>query len=499
MRKLKAIHPECEVILYFYTPTPQRDPERARRDGPGVRAFRTAYGAQEVDLPATPEEWTEKRWVDFVCHQDAPWLTPRLRRRIRDFATVLACRFPTVQDARTADWGKAVLRGLASWRWSTETYARPLELEMARQPHPAEASAERGVVTPAVPPFTPDGLIGIPLPPGAEPERVVVVRFHAFGDTAITFPLLAALRKRFPSVRLDVVTDVRSEALFRAHRDVDGVFAFDTRRGRFRKGASLLVLALSARRRAVPTVLDLQRNRWSAFLIRLLSPGTWVGFDRHAPRTALSRYLEAAEGLGLGRLAPVFAPHAREPLLLEARQRLLAQGWDGEAPLVCLNPAGGWETKQWAIERYVELGRRLHAEGCRLVALSTSPAPPRFAALKDGLGSRLLDLTGRTVPEEALALVACFALVVSDDSGLMHLAWTQGVATLALFGASRSAWSRPEGPGSDGFYSEDLECGACLSPVCARSDVLCLARVGVDDVIAKARALLALGAGTGRP
>lgn len=357
-------------------------------------------------------------------------------------------------------------------------------------------SADR--TSPPVPPFTPDGLVGMPLAPGAEPERVVVVRFHAFGDTAITFPLLAALRRRFPSACLDVVTDVRSEALFRAHRDVDDVFAFDTRRERFRKALSLLLVALSLRRRAVPVLLDLQRNRWSGFLIRLVSPGAWIGFDRHAPRTALSRYVEAAEGLGLGRLVPVFAPHAREPFLESARQRLLSAGWDGEAPLVCLNPAGGWATKQWAIERYVELGRRLHADGCRLVALSASPVPPRFAALKEGLGSRLLDLAGTTEPGEALALLASASLVVSDDSGLMHLAWTQGVATLALFGSSRAAWSRPEGPRSGGFYSEDLECGACMRPDCARTDVLCLARVGVDDVLAKARPLLALSAEPGR-
>ncbi len=351
---------------------------------------------------------------------------------------------------------------------------------------------------PPVPPFTADGLIGVPVPPGVEPERIVVVRFHAFGDTAITFPLVAALRRRFPSVRLDVVTDVRSEALFKAHRDVDGVFAFDTRRGRLGKAAALLFVALSLRRRDVPVLLDLQRNRWSAFLTRLLSPGAWIGFDRHAPRTALTRYLEAAEGLGLGRLPPVFAPHAREPLLEAARRRLFSEGWDGESSLVCLNPAGGWATKQWAIERYVDLGRRLNADGCQLIALSAPPVPPRAAAPTERLGNRLLDLKGRTAPGEALALVALCSLVVSDDSGLMHLAWTQGVATLALFGASRSAWSRPEGPGSDGFYSEDLECGACMRPACAREDVHCLARVGVDEVTARARALLVLHAMPGR-
>lgn len=351
---------------------------------------------------------------------------------------------------------------------------------------------------PPIPPFKADGLIGVPVPSGVDPERIVVVRFHAFGDTAITFPLLAALRRRFPTVRLDVVTDVRSEALFRAHRDVDAVFAFDTRIGRFGKAMALLFVTLSLRRRAVPVLLDLQRNRWSALLIRLLSPQAWAGFDRHAPRTALSRYLEAAESLGLGRLEPVFAPHAKGELVEAARKRLFSEGWDGEAPLVCLNPAGGWATKQWAIERYVELGRRLHAEGFQLIALSAPPVPSRYAALKEGLGNRLLDLTGRTTSGEALAVVALCSLVVSDDSGLMHLAWTQGVATLALFGASRSAWSRPEGPGSDGFYSEDLECGACMSPDCAREDVLCLARVGVDEVTARARAILVLRAVPGR-
>ena len=133
IRKLKAIHSECEVILYFYTPTPQRDPARVRRDVAGGPAFRTAYGTKEIDLPTTPEEWTEKRWVDFVCHQDAPWLTPKLRTRIRDFATVLACRFPTVQDVRLPGWGKAALRVLASARWAAGAYGRPVELDLARR------------------------------------------------------------------------------------------------------------------------------------------------------------------------------------------------------------------------------------------------------------------------------------------------------------------------------------------------------------------------------
>jgi ADP-heptose:LPS heptosyltransferase len=348
---------------------------------------------------------------------------------------------------------------------------------------------------PSVPPFTPDGVLASPLLPGREPSRLVVIRLHAFGDTAITFPLLAALKRERPGLVLDVVTDVRSRALFEAHRDVHGVYAFETRQPRVAKGLALLRTAAAVRRSPVPAVLDLQRNRWSRLLTRLLLPGAWAAFDRHAPKSALTRYRDAAESLGLPRAEPVLAPHARPGLVARARERLAEAGWDGRSPLVCLNPAGGWPTKQWPLDRWVALGRRLEVAGCRLLALTASPVPPRFSDLGAALRPGLLDLAGRTEPGEALALVSLASLAVSEDSGLMHLAWVQGVPTIALFGSSRAAWSRPEGPRASGFYSEDLACGACMRPDCARGDLLCLDRVRVDDVLQRAVAVLALPPG----
>ena len=344
-----------------------------------------------------------------------------------------------------------------------------------------------------VAPFTPDGILGVPLRTGRDPSRVVVIRLHAFGDTAITFPVLGALRRRLPDARIDVVTDVRSADLFANHRDVGRVFSFDARLSKVPKGVAVLLAALSVRTRAVPAVLDLQRNRWSLFLTRLLSPGAWAGFDRHAPKTALTRYLDAAEALGLGRLSPALVPHAREDARRAAEERLTSAGWDG-GPLVCLNPAAGWETRQWPLARWVELAKRLDARGCRLILLAAAPVPARFVALKEALGGALraplLDFAGATTAGEALALVAHASLAVSEDSGLMHLAWVQGIPTLALFGSSRSAWSRPEGLRTDGFYSEDLSCGACMQPVCARGDLHCLMRVSVDDVEERAASLM---------
>ncbi|MDX1501080.1 MAG: radical SAM protein [Thermoanaerobaculia bacterium] len=134
IRRLKAIHPECEVVTYFYSPTPQRDRRAVAADRDrAVLPRLDEYGPDGPPLPTTPEEWCESRWIDYVCHRDAPWLSERVRQRVRDFATVLGCRFPTVQDYSTPAWGKRVLRGLASWRYAGEIYGRPWELRLARK------------------------------------------------------------------------------------------------------------------------------------------------------------------------------------------------------------------------------------------------------------------------------------------------------------------------------------------------------------------------------
>jgi len=131
VRKVKEIHPAAEVILYFYSPTPQRDPARVQA-GDRLPVLKR-YGPEGPELPTTPEEWTEPQWISYVCHQDAPWLTPKIRQRVQGFAKVLACRYPTAQDWSTPAWGKAALRTLAGWRWSTGRWENPWQLEMARK------------------------------------------------------------------------------------------------------------------------------------------------------------------------------------------------------------------------------------------------------------------------------------------------------------------------------------------------------------------------------
>lgn len=130
IRQVKRINPEAEIIVYVHTPLPASSVPNAERLN--LTPLLDADG-MPVEFPRTPEEWTERRWIDYACHADAPWLTDQLRRRIRNFVTVLRCRFPTVQDARSSAWSKFTLRALSSWRYATHRYDKPWELEAANR------------------------------------------------------------------------------------------------------------------------------------------------------------------------------------------------------------------------------------------------------------------------------------------------------------------------------------------------------------------------------
>lgn len=131
IRQIKRVHPGTEVMIYIYTPLPPSAPAASARGRPRVE-LRDCNG-NPVIYPTHVEDWAQPEWLDYWCHKDAPWLTPRLRQRILDFTTVLGCRFPTITDIRSPHWAKSALSAVASWRYRYRRYDRPWELELSKK------------------------------------------------------------------------------------------------------------------------------------------------------------------------------------------------------------------------------------------------------------------------------------------------------------------------------------------------------------------------------
>jgi ADP-heptose:LPS heptosyltransferase len=166
-------------------------------------------------------------------------------------------------------------------------------------------------------------------------------------------------------------------------------------------------------------------------------------------------------------------------------------GWNGTDKLVVLNPAGFVETRNWPIQNYIEFARLWLTQfpDSRFLVLGTSFIEEKSTILKNKLGDRLFNLVNQTNPADAFAVLQHVSMVLSEDSGLMHMAWVSGIPTLVLFGSTSSYWSRPLASNSFFLDSSDLPCGNCMQAVCKFGDTHCLTRYSPDQVFHHAKFL----------
>jgi anaerobic magnesium-protoporphyrin IX monomethyl ester cyclase len=122
IRKIKKLNPESEIIMYHYTPVPQRGAMYGEID-------------DKITFPTTPDEWATPRWMNFTLRVDprTPWLTRKTKSLIENFEVVVSARWPTVQDIRAPKWSRALLKTLSAWRYSSGFYAYPKELKLAHR------------------------------------------------------------------------------------------------------------------------------------------------------------------------------------------------------------------------------------------------------------------------------------------------------------------------------------------------------------------------------
>jgi len=323
-------------------------------------------------------------------------------------------------------------------------------------------------------------------------RRALAIRLQATGDVVITHPYLASLRQGHADIRVDLLTREECADVPRAVDLFHRVYALGG--GRNYKLQLLATLALLPRLllERYEIVLDLQDSEISRFVRRALRPSVSCGFDRHAPLPAGERTRLAIESAGLGPLRLDPRVTLKNPSLGE--NLLRAAGWQPDAALVVLNPAGLDATRNWPLPRYVEFARaweRAFPRRTQFLILGLDSMRPRADYLRAELGERSIDLVGRTRPSEAFAILKKASLVLSEDSGLMHMAWVSGVPTLALFGSSRGDQSRPLGEHTLCLHSGDLECGFCMEPTCRFGDVHCLTRYDAAFVAEKALSLVA--------
>ncbi|MBZ0279965.1 MAG: B12-binding domain-containing radical SAM protein [Anaerolineae bacterium] len=120
IRKIKTINPATELVLYIYTPVPQ--------EGSILLDEATKLGFR---FPESLDEWASPEWAKFSMRRDpgTPWFKDNVRRRVRNFESVINAYYPTVTDMRLQGQWRSALRALSGWRYRLEYYDWPYELK----------------------------------------------------------------------------------------------------------------------------------------------------------------------------------------------------------------------------------------------------------------------------------------------------------------------------------------------------------------------------------
>jgi lipopolysaccharide heptosyltransferase I len=295
-----------------------------------------------------------------------------------------------------------------------------------------------------------------------QPSRILIVRPSALGDVCRTVPILATLRRSWPTAVIDWVVQADFAAAIACHPGLNEVIRFPRREfGRWWwNPATAVALArwlADLRRRRYDLVLDCQGlGRSGLFTWLTRAPRRvghrsarelgWLGCNvRHPCPDALHTVERMMSLLTAEGLEPVY------DMRLYAADDDLAW-WDrysggGEDPYAVLAPTSRWPSKRWPQSNWISLIEPLKERGFKRLVLIGAPLERNQVAqiVGDGTEPAIVDLVGRTDVGRILAVIAGAGLVIANDSAPLHVAVGFGRPCVGLYGPTDPARVGPWG------------------------------------------------------
>jgi lipopolysaccharide heptosyltransferase I len=282
-----------------------------------------------------------------------------------------------------------------------------------------------------------------------QPQRIALIKPSALGDIAHTLPVLSALRQLYPRAHITWVVNTLYAPLIHGHPHLNAVLPFN--RSAYRKPAAALAyswhFAKQLKRAKFDLVLDVQGLLRTGIMTATTAAPVRLGFanaregSRHvythritAPNIAtlhaVDRYWLMIEALGGGHLTKQF--HLTlDPV---AKQTMAVQLTGLPKPWIAVAPGARWLTKRWPLPAFAELLKRTHDQYRGTVVLVGAPDDIALSSeLAQQLAFPVVNLTGRTSMAELAALLGLMDLMISNDTGPLHLAAALGVACLGVY------------------------------------------------------------------
>ncbi|PIQ43770.1 MAG: lipopolysaccharide heptosyltransferase II [Gammaproteobacteria bacterium CG11_big_fil_rev_8_21_14_0_20_46_22] len=325
------------------------------------------------------------------------------------------------------------------------------------------------------------------------------------GDMVMAQTLFKAIKQREPSAHIDVLAPAWTNALLARMPEVEKAIALPVGHGefkliqRFKLGRRLakshydqaIVLPNSLKSALVPFFAGIPKRTGWMRECRYGFLNDWRRLDKIQYPLMIERFL--ALGLPKGPALEKPYPHPHLQVDLASRDVAVKRlGLQADKPIVALCPGAEFgPSKRWPAEYFAELANSLIAQGYAVWLFGSKNDEVIAQAIQTKTHEACVNLCGQTNLAEAIDLLSLAQAVVSNDSGLMHIAAALNVPVVALYGSTSPDFTPPL---SDkvAVLKLDLECQPCFQRVCPLGHWRCLRDLQPAKVEAALSALLNL-------
>ena len=333
----------------------------------------------------------------------------------------------------------------------------------------------------------------------AEIKRILVINLAFIGDVILSTPAVRALKEAYPSATIDMLTVPVTASIARLNPYVDTVLEYD-KRGKHRKISDLFNLVVFLRKRHYDLAITANFAPRGAMLAWASGISHRVGYDAQHAGWFLTRTASAKRPVKrheaenhLDVLKPLSISTADSSLALEVDPRDVFSvrdkvAWDRSKKLVLICPCGSYAKKSWTVEGYAALITAIVGSKVECFLIGSKGESDQLAQINTAAGNKAGVLAGTLTLGELAAVISEAAVLVTVDTGPMHIANALETPVVALFGPTD-----PEGWGPRGKRDVVIRNHVDCSPCWGKGECLlnrCLTEIPVDEVVAATKDIL---------
>ncbi len=335
---------------------------------------------------------------------------------------------------------------------------------------------------------------GVHLPPGIsvkdlKPFRILIRSSNWLGDAIMGVPAVRAIKSGRPDAHVTVVAPAKLAPVWKLVPEVDEILDL--------KNSSLLAIVRAVRRQQTFDVAILFPNSLRAALeVWLAGISRRVGYEGHWRRWLLNqivlgrewpgpiehqsqRFLRIAEDCGVSEqfMSEQKTPNAQRPTPNAESEH------SHQAPKIGLCPGAEYgPAKRWLPERFAEAAKKITEQSnVQWVLFGTKNDAPIGEQVARELDDKCVNRIGQTTLEQLIDELRDCRLLLTNDTGTMHLAALLGVPTVAIFGSTEPRLTGPLGDGHI-ILRHQVECSPCFLRECP-IDFRCMKAISVQEVV----------------